>query len=175
LDDALRVLREVFSPTRMLILFELAMGERSLTELSKRLGLAPSTIHYHLKRLEKLGLIEVSRVEQRGNVLVKYYRASEDILVLGRSIPRKSMSELSRYIAPCIAMMMLKIIEKVASRRRGIGALDVVIVRLDSEQAKKVIHELQGMISRVKELEKESQRRDYLLAIALTAVAQHVA
>ena len=167
----LETFKEVFSPTRMLILFELAMGEKSLTELSKRLGLAPSTVHYHLKKLEKLGLVEVSRVEQRGNLLVKYYRASEDISVLGRALGAESLSEVIHVAAPCMVIMALKILEKLSKTRNRAGAMHIVIARLDEDKARQVINELSQLVERVKELEKSSRRGDHVLAIALTAVA----
>ncbi|NPA96934.1 MAG: ArsR family transcriptional regulator [Crenarchaeota archaeon] len=170
----LEMLKEVFSPSRILILLELAMGEKSLTELSKSLGLAPSTVHYHLKKLERLGLVKVSRIEQRGNIVVKYYRASEDISVLGTAIPKKSLGEVLHLIAPCIVTIVVKILEKLATKKRSAGAMHIIVAKLDSEQAKQVIHELNSIANRIKELERESRHGDCLLTIALTAVAHRV-
>lgn len=47
------------SPTRLLImLFLMSKGSASLTEIAKFLGLAPSTIDAHLRKLEELGYIK---------------------------------------------------------------------------------------------------------------------
>ncbi len=47
--------------------------ELSYTELSKKMGRSKSTIHPHLKKLEEIGVIRVSREEPRGGTPAKYY------------------------------------------------------------------------------------------------------
>ena len=48
----------------------------SLSEAAKILGLKPSSTHYHIQKLLKLGLIELVRTEQNRGRLQKYYCAS---------------------------------------------------------------------------------------------------
>jgi predicted transcriptional regulator len=62
------------NPIRASILTLLIMyPELSYTELSKKLGRSKSTIHPHLKKLEDIGVIRVSREERRGGTPAKYY------------------------------------------------------------------------------------------------------
>ena len=62
------------NPIRSSIITLLIMyRELSYTELSKKLGRSKSTIHPHLKKLEDIGVIRVSKEEHRGGTPAKYY------------------------------------------------------------------------------------------------------
>ncbi|MHA2391648.1 MAG: winged helix-turn-helix domain-containing protein [Promethearchaeota archaeon] len=62
------------NPIRSSIITLLIMyRELSYTELSKKLGRSKSTIHPHLKKLEDIGVICVSKEEHRGGTPAKYY------------------------------------------------------------------------------------------------------
>ncbi|MER3401290.1 MAG: transcriptional regulator [Thermoflexus sp.] len=63
-------------PTRILILYELAEGPRTGTELARRLGLPQSTVARHLRVLASRGLVIPSR---KGGV-VEYLLADHRVL-----------------------------------------------------------------------------------------------
>lgn len=48
--------------------------EMSVSEIAKVLKINPGSAHYHLKELEKRGLVKIVREETKGNVVKKYYR-----------------------------------------------------------------------------------------------------
>jgi len=67
------------NPIRSAIVGLLIMyKELSYTELSKKLGRSKSTIHPHLKKLEDIGVIRVSREEPRGGTPAKYYEYNQE-------------------------------------------------------------------------------------------------
>lgn len=57
------------------VLLALAAQERSLRQLAGKTGLKLNLLHYHVTRLQALGLIEVVRTEKRPGRPVKVYRA----------------------------------------------------------------------------------------------------
>jgi DNA-binding transcriptional ArsR family regulator len=63
------------SPRAVQLLLALAVQPRSLGELSAHTGLALSLLHYHLKRLQALNLVQVAEVQRRAGRMVKIYRA----------------------------------------------------------------------------------------------------
>jgi len=125
--------------TRRRILHLLKVGEHSVSELSSFLGLSPQAVSYHLKLLEKRGLVEVARTVSKRNLVERYYRASarifivsyvvfeseefkgkvlditsEAIKALGLKIDREKLAHLMRkYLA-----LKSRAIEEVISRRR---------------------------------------------------------
>jgi len=50
--------------------------EMSVSEISKVLKINPGSAHYHLKEMEKRGLVEMVREETKGNIVKKYYRTA---------------------------------------------------------------------------------------------------
>ncbi len=62
------------APTRAMI-FELMKGERSLSQLRDALGVSLSLLHYHVGRLQRLGLVTVSAVNRRSGRPIKIYRS----------------------------------------------------------------------------------------------------
>jgi len=56
---------EVFSalgdPIRLLVLDQLAQGEKCVCELQKTIGIAPNLLSYHLRVLREASLVETSR------------------------------------------------------------------------------------------------------------------
>ena len=63
-----------FAELRFLLPF--IFEELSLTEAARTLGLKLNTLHYRVKRLMDLGLLEVAREEPRKGRAVKLYRAT---------------------------------------------------------------------------------------------------
>jgi DNA-binding transcriptional ArsR family regulator len=54
-----------------------ALGQQAMTskQLALLLGEAPAKVHYHLHELEKVGLVNLVEIREKGNMLEKYYRA----------------------------------------------------------------------------------------------------
>ncbi len=68
--------------TRHKILHLLKMKEHTISELSEFLGLSPQAVFYHLKILEKHGLVEVVKTVSKKNLIEKYYRATARIFLV---------------------------------------------------------------------------------------------
>jgi DNA-binding transcriptional ArsR family regulator len=47
--------------------------EMAVSDIAKILKINPGSAHYHLKELEKRGLVEMVREETKGNIVKKYY------------------------------------------------------------------------------------------------------
>ncbi len=90
LDDV-ELARIFMSPTRGTIIKELAMRPRSISQLARTLGISPPAVHYHIKILEKAGMIAVTRVETvRNNLEEKFYApTSAGFIILGKGTSRK--------------------------------------------------------------------------------------
>jgi len=89
--DDVEIARIFMSPTRGEIMKEMAVQSRSISQLSRTLGISPAAVHYHIKILEKAGLIAVTRVETvRNNLVEKFYSpTSACFMVVGEENSRK--------------------------------------------------------------------------------------
>lgn len=64
-ETAARLLEALASPRRLMILCELAEGERSVGELLPVVGLRQAALSQHLARLREDGLVRTRRASQR--------------------------------------------------------------------------------------------------------------
>jgi DNA-binding transcriptional ArsR family regulator len=69
--EAAGLLKELANPARLLILCQLAGGEKSVGELRQTAGLPQSAVSQHLARLREAGLVDA---DKRGQMV--YYRLS---------------------------------------------------------------------------------------------------
>lgn len=96
----------VDEPVRAMILDALAEAERSVADLERELAdrgyeRTTNTIRHHVNELRDAGLVEVSRLEERGGGTTKYYRANT--IVLSYALPDGAdavVDELARQIEP---------------------------------------------------------------------------
>jgi len=63
------------SPLRIRILHRLAESEATAAQVADDLGETRGNVHYHLRKLYEGGLVDLTRTEQLGGVLERYYRA----------------------------------------------------------------------------------------------------
>lgn len=68
-------LKALSDPIRANIMMRLLEKPHTGQMLSEKLGLSRAKIHYHLKELEKNHLIELTRKEEKGGVVQKFYQS----------------------------------------------------------------------------------------------------
>jgi DNA-binding transcriptional ArsR family regulator len=60
---------------RQRILEELREQPRTVTQVGEILDLAPSKVHYHVRELERVRLVDLVETREKGGILEKYYRS----------------------------------------------------------------------------------------------------
>ncbi len=80
-------IRLLFTPKYAEIIDLVDAKELSVSDVARMLGVNPGSAHYHMKELEKHGLVKLVREEIAGGVVRKYYRKSAHGFVLGTSTP----------------------------------------------------------------------------------------
>lgn len=94
-------LKVISDPLRTKILWSLDEREKTGKIISEEMHLAPSKIRYHLTELERVGLIEVVRTEEKNGILQKFYRpvarniSLEKVssLLNGETVPDNALKE----------------------------------------------------------------------------------
>ena len=72
----------IFSEKHNMMLKLVMDKEMSISDIAKKLDVNPGSVHYHLKELEKHGLVKQVRDEIKGGVVKKYYRAAAKRILL---------------------------------------------------------------------------------------------
>lgn len=77
----------LFTPKYMDIIKLIQDQELSLSDIARSLGVNPGSVHYHLKELEKHGLVKQVREEIKGGIVKKYYRKAARNMAIDVSRP----------------------------------------------------------------------------------------
>ncbi len=80
--ESIEQMRAMADDLRLRILELLAHDAMTVTEVGRQLGVPTNKTHYHVRELERVGLVRQVETRERGGVLEKYFRAvARDFIV----------------------------------------------------------------------------------------------
>ncbi|GAC1564960.1 MAG: hypothetical protein NVS3B14_01210 [Ktedonobacteraceae bacterium] len=92
-------LRAVADTLRLRIIDTLSKQPMTVTQIGETLGEAPAKMHYHVRELEKVGLLRLVETREKGGILEKYYQPIARELSVERSLlsapPEEAIATLS--------------------------------------------------------------------------------
>jgi DNA-binding transcriptional ArsR family regulator len=92
--ESVEQLRAIADALRIRILEALQDQPRTVTQIADLLGLPANKVHYHVRELERVGLLILAETRERGGILEKYYRpVAESIQVPKELLARGSPDE----------------------------------------------------------------------------------
>lgn len=65
--------------TRRKIVFLLRVKEMTVSQIAAELNITPQAVYHHIKKLQKVDMVEVAREERIGHLIESYYRATAEI------------------------------------------------------------------------------------------------
>ena len=84
--ENLEQMRTVADDLRRRIVDSLAARAMTVTQLGDLLGVAPAKTHYHVRELERVGLVKLVETREKGGVLEKYYRTIAKVLAVSPDV-----------------------------------------------------------------------------------------
>jgi DNA-binding transcriptional ArsR family regulator len=84
--ESLEQVRALADELRLRIFSLLAQEPMTVTQVGKALDVAPAKIHYHVRELERVGLVRQVFTREKSGILEKYYRAVARDLSVPRSL-----------------------------------------------------------------------------------------
>jgi DNA-binding transcriptional ArsR family regulator len=79
-------MRVIADELRQRIQDALAARPMTVTQVGELLGVTPAKIHYHVRELERVGLVRLVDTREKGGILEKYYRSVARYLVVPPSL-----------------------------------------------------------------------------------------
>lgn len=73
--ETLEQLRAIADELRTRIVDTLTQRAMTVTQLAETLGEAPAKVHYHVRELQRVGLLRLVATREKSGILEKYYRA----------------------------------------------------------------------------------------------------
>ena len=115
-----RAIKALAHPARLAVIDELFAGRQlTATECAEIAGLSPSAMSYHLRALEKWGIVE--RAEPSGDGRERPWRAAGDGLIIDSSEPRASAVAESTMMSRMLDRTRRDLLDWVARDDRGQG------------------------------------------------------
>lgn len=84
--ETLEQLRAIADELRTRIVEALIHRPMTVTQVGELLGQAPAKIHYHVRELERVGLIRLVATREKSGILEKYYRAVARSLTASKTL-----------------------------------------------------------------------------------------
>jgi DNA-binding transcriptional ArsR family regulator len=66
--------RIIADPLRLRLMEYLSREPLTVTQLGERVGESPAKVHYHVRELERAGVVRLVETREKGGILEKYYR-----------------------------------------------------------------------------------------------------
>lgn len=146
-------LRAISDELRIRIMDTLAHQQMTVTQLGERFGLAPARVHYHVRELEKVGLVKLVETRENKGILEKYYRSVAkgtsvpDALL--RSIPLDESVATMREFLRIVSQGVLRAFQRgLASDKieHEIASLADMTVFLTYDEAKQVTQQIYDLL-----------------------------
>ncbi|MFE2944871.1 ArsR/SmtB family transcription factor [Streptomyces sp. NPDC059255] len=170
-------------PMRARLLAELAAGPASATMLAGRVGLPRQKVNYHLKALERHGLVELADERRRGNVTERMMRATAASYVISplalaavQPDPARFRDQLSARWLLAVAARLVRDVGSLitgaarARKRLATYALDGEVRFADAADRAAFVEELTRGVTALMakyHVEQDGSGRDHRIVIAL--------
>ena len=96
--SSLEQLRTIADELRMRVMDALTHRAMTVTQLGELLGESPAKMHYHVRGLERVGLVRLVATREKGGILEKYYRAVARTFRTNDMLLRAGVSD--EFLAP---------------------------------------------------------------------------
>lgn len=147
-------LRGVADPLRIRIFEALVRQPMTATQVGDELDIAAPKAHYHVRELERLGLVKLVETRERGGILEKYYRAIARNLIAPAQLLQSSepgeveaaitdvFNNLSRSVLTAMGRIAEQGGESLEHYMTSVDGTTVWMTREEFRQTLKVIEDL---------------------------------
>lgn len=120
--ETVEQLRVLADELRQRILVTLRAQPMTVTQIGERLALSPAKIHYHVRELERVGLVRLVATREKGGILEKYFQpVARDVLVSPALLRSLSADDQVATISAFVAEIERNLMRALASGA-GVGA-----------------------------------------------------
>lgn len=111
------------------MIFLLRVKELTVSQISGELGITPQTIYHHIKKLEKIGLVEVSREERIDHIVESYYQATAETFIC-------SIGSLRKETIKVDMVDVLEGLSKIGFKTKGDDEISSKLIDLETKMIK---------------------------------------
>ncbi len=154
---SLEQLRTLADDLRMRAADALSYKPMTVTQLGEYLGEAPGKMHYHVRELERVGLVKLVETREKGGILEKYYRSvAKSFRATDMLLRTQSSDEVLAHMRAFLEWNVDNFVRATAAAIRinpenpeqGIGGSTGAQLWLTPEEGKQFFKELDALLNR---------------------------
>jgi DNA-binding MarR family transcriptional regulator len=168
---------KVFSdPYRMRILNSFQrLGEATVKEIADELGETPAKVHYHVKKMEKVGFLQLVRTKEINGIIAKYYEPTAELFAIRRESLEKPInsvfeSETHKLIEELFDSGKKTFLEMGVKQERGKGILTLTDVYLSAVEAEEFVELVKDFMEKHREPGQKQNKQRHSLFLSLVGV-----
>jgi len=119
-------LRQIATPLRMAIVTELTPAPLAARALAAKLKITPPALYYHLKQLQRVGLVVVEKTREVRNLRERHYRAVAARIRVLPSVLQKADGALAESLRGVLETTGAEVDTAAANGTLARGARDVI-------------------------------------------------
>ena len=146
------------------------LADQALTakQLATLLREPPARVHYHVRELERVGLVRLVETREKKGILEKYYRAiARNFSIPGtlvRTLPAdEQVQEMSRLLARITEGFLDATVGSLGQAQSNVCSLSVSSVWLTEDEYAQLRRELSDLIDRYGHGPRDGDRQEYTL------------
>lgn len=172
-------LQALSNPLRVVVLRLLKERERSVKEMCDILGETSTRLYYHVRLLEKAGLVRHVRTETRDGSVLKFYRTTAKVLLIPFEVLHDDPDSPEAQVAVNIEASALERAAMDVRRALTFGIKEMTdadyyvgrfFVRTSPEHAREYVRRLEELTNEFMALDSEDGSLRYTITSALVAV-----
>lgn len=151
--ETIEQLRAISDALRIRIIDLLSRQPMTVTQLGERLGIAPAKVHYHVRELERVGLLRLVETREKGGVLEKYYRTvASDYRVPPSLLRSAPPDEVLAVVTNMLNVMTSGLLRAVESQLRDLETRDDLHIAIGDDTVYMTDGEVREVMRQIGEL-----------------------
>jgi DNA-binding transcriptional ArsR family regulator len=149
--ETIEQLRAIADILRIRIIDLLQNQPMTVTQLGDTLGMAPAKVHYHVRELERVGLLRLVETREKGGILEKYYQPIAKNISVSKTLfltapPDESLAATSSWLDQVKdgfqRAFRSSLEQKIEEPDLGLGFSHIYVTAAEQKQLQKQITEL---------------------------------
>ncbi|MPM10516.1 hypothetical protein SDC9_56848 [bioreactor metagenome] len=156
---------------KILVLFNEESGSLTVKQMAVKLKEVPSKVHYHVKELERIGVLEIVETKEKGGIIEKFYLPTAEIFKIKKDIGILEEDEYEKASENLISIMHEDFLESMKSKTKGEKKqLNYGLTYLTDEEVEELTELITGYM---KDKEQRENAKPYMFGYALFRKHDH--
>jgi hypothetical protein len=168
--ETIEQVRALADDLRMGIADALAREAMTAKQLAVLLGQPPARTHYHVRELERVGLIKLVETREKGGILEKYYRAVGKGFVVPSTLlrglpPDQGTAEMQRLLQSVSDGFLRTFFSSASEQTKGVCSMNVSSLWLSEEEYGEINRQIEAILEPYKDVRTGEGKRGYTVAL----------